>query len=395
MSRKRKRFNKRYLSRQLWDMLCRAFPSLRKKLHFYRSTIGTDSIGVAPVLAQETEHDLSARNVAFTKEEKAFILHAWEPENTYCTDRVVRKKRFFLLEDALLCGHIGSVVYRGHVLSSEPGVRPLDNPNYSKPLPGAHEHTLDARTLYFSMTGVPKGHKQFYHFFIDFLPQLYYVLEAFPRKRMTVVTNDDLCAYQTYAYDYAKKRHPHLEFMTIGERDVFRIPNLLYAESGQNAHSSFLDPGYVRFLHAVFLEGQHVVPSARPSRRIYVTRDDAKNRRVSNEAELLPILRRYGYDVIRPTELSHKEQIALFANAESIVGPAGAAFANLIYARPGTHVAIFYPENLIGDQYVWLAKATGLKPAHLAAGPTEGRRGHFRIPPELLERELRRRETDL
>src|SRR6186713_1340765 len=69
---KPKRISKRYLTRLFWDALCRVLPFLRRRLYFYDRSVGTDSIGVAPLLIRETEHDLNRAGMTFTKEEKAF-----------------------------------------------------------------------------------------------------------------------------------------------------------------------------------------------------------------------------------------------------------------------------------------------------------------------------------
>ena len=79
------------------------------------------------------------------------------------------------------------------------------------------------------------------------------------------------------------------------------------------------------------------VPSETPT-RIYVDRRASINRRLTNEAEVIAALARFGIAPIRLETLPLDEQIALFANAELVVAPHGAGLANLVYARPGLRV---------------------------------------------------------
>jgi capsular polysaccharide biosynthesis protein len=75
--------------------------------------------------------------------------------------------------------------------------------------------------------------------------------------------------------------------------------------------------------------------SARP-RRIYVTRKKAERRRIVNDDEVLMTLARHGFSEVSVEDLSVQEQIALFAQAEAVIGVFGAALTNAVFGAPGT-----------------------------------------------------------
>jgi hypothetical protein len=75
--------------------------------------------------------------------------------------------------------------------------------------------------------------------------------------------------------------------------------------------------------------------------RIYVTRDDVTRRRVRNESEVINALSEYGVEPVALEDLSIQEQARLFADAELIVGPHGAGFANLLYAKDTAVLELF------------------------------------------------------
>lgn len=79
-------------------------------------------------------------------------------------------------------------------------------------------------------------------------------------------------------------------------------------------------------------------PQAELGRKLYISRADAPGRRVTNEDEVLGILKPKGFRSITLDGLSVHEQALLFHNAQAIVAPHGAALTNLVFCRPGTPV---------------------------------------------------------
>jgi capsular polysaccharide biosynthesis protein len=87
-------------------------------------------------------------------------------------------------------------------------------------------------------------------------------------------------------------------------------------------------------------------------KRIYVTRNAGKTRRLTNEDALIDLLRPLGFVVVDPDRLAFGEQIRLFAGAERIVGACGAGLANLVFAPRGVSVfALTSP--FMQDDFFW------------------------------------------
>lgn len=74
-----------------------------------------------------------------------------------------------------------------------------------------------------------------------------------------------------------------------------------------------------------------------PPARIFVSR--ARSRRpLANEAELLPVLSSFGFDVVFPEELSFADQIRLFARAEAVAGLNGTGMLNELFCPSGAAI---------------------------------------------------------
>jgi capsular polysaccharide biosynthesis protein len=92
--------------------------------------------------------------------------------------------------------------------------------------------------------------------------------------------------------------------------------------------------------------------------RIYISRRDADDRRVLNEAELISELEKRGFDTVELSELSISEQISLFQEVDIVVGPHGSGFTNTIFAD-STAIFEFFPEERVRHFYYCLAHQLG------------------------------------
>jgi hypothetical protein len=74
--------------------------------------------------------------------------------------------------------------------------------------------------------------------------------------------------------------------------------------------------------------------TVRQGLRVYISRADAKTRRVINEDALLAILRPLNFIVITMSDLSARDQIQLFSQADILVAPHGAALTFMAFMDP-------------------------------------------------------------
>ena len=83
-------------------------------------------------------------------------------------------------------------------------------------------------------------------------------------------------------------------------------------------------------------------------KRIFLTRKNTQNRHL-NEEEVFSTLKKYDFETVSPEKYSFEEQIALFNNAEWIVGGTGAAFTNLLFTNNKCKILCFR-SNSIGKE---------------------------------------------
>lgn len=125
---------------------------------------------------------------------------------------------------------------------------------------------------------------------------------------------------------------------------------------------------------------------------IYVARTDAPRRVAINEQELIEALVAEGVHIVVPGDLKFAEQIALFGQANAVLGPHGAGLSNIVFCQPGTILYEMIPEHYPNFCFSRLAHGAGLHywadmfPAH---GEDSGHDRNWRIDIGIVTERLR------
>lgn len=114
------------------------------------------------------------------------------------------------------------------------------------------------------------------------------------------------------------------------------VPMALYTSGVPSAHAT----------NWVSEQTKANLPEATPTfeaPRIYITRKNAKLRRVINETAVIEHLSRFDFQVFELENLTFAEQVNLFSQAEWVIAPHGAGFANLIHSNEIRMIEFFEP----------------------------------------------------
>lgn len=95
-------------------------------------------------------------------------------------------------------------------------------------------------------------------------------------------------------------------------------------------------------------------------RKLYVSRNDAKGRRVLNEDELFAALRPAGYERVELSGMSVAEQARLFSSASHIIGIHGAGLTNIVFTDRHCQLLEIFPKTYGTPAYYVLAAAQEL-----------------------------------
>ncbi|MBI2352791.1 glycosyltransferase family 61 protein, partial [Candidatus Dependentiae bacterium] len=87
------------------------------------------------------------------------------------------------------------------------------------------------------------------------------------------------------------------------------------------------------------------------SKKIFISRQDIKNRQIDNEDEIFKLFQVFGFERYKLASLSYLEQVALFYNADIIIGTHGSGLANIIYCKPSVTIIEIFQKLFCTDFY--------------------------------------------
>lgn len=198
---------------------------------------------------------------------------------------------------------------------------------------------LEGRTY---ATIVTMFDRNFYHWFIDTLPRLYLFDSLNLEEPVTLLMPADLKEYQVESLLCCLPPNMTVAYVDSEGVSVEKLlmPSNVGVRTNHYVPIELLD--YVRNSVLRRYEPSDA-ESARYSRRIYISRALASRRRLLNEEAVVACLSKFGFSVVHAENLTLREQIAQFRDAEWIVGPHGAGFTNMLFAR---HVNVM---EFLGD----------------------------------------------
>lgn len=126
------------------------------------------------------------------------------------------------------------------------------------------------------------------------------------------------------------------------------------------------------------------------SERLYVSRSKADRRRVINEAELIPVLKKYGFEVVHFEDLSWEEQAKKCVNAKYLIGPHGAGLVNMIFLERESIIFELFSGTSHNECFSFMARKLYLNYT-FCTGYSSSRRGvkdDFMINPTVLEERI-------
>ncbi|MBD2483561.1 glycosyltransferase 61 family protein [Planktothrix sp. FACHB-1365] len=196
----------------------------------------------------------------------------------------------------------------------------------------------------------------YFHWMLDVLPRIELLIKSnINWDNIDYFIVDNRCHFQQET----------LELLGIPENQQINIHNLHHVQATELIVPSF--PGCVAWMPkwtCDFLKQQFLIPdliSNSPNfKRIYISRNSAKSRRVLNEDELLTILKPFGVESVQLESMSVVEQAALFSQAELIIAPHGSGLTNLVFCQPGTKVIELFSPNYVYHCYWWISNLVEL-----------------------------------
>ncbi len=379
-----KRFSIRYLRWQAARTAVRALPWLSRDVLMYDAA--EHVIGAGPGRTVEQTLDLG-----LDEAQRAFLARMPEPadsdreiEQRRPPDAPARRVTLTELSGVTLLGNTGALVdeTRATLLLQRHSLQHVTYHDF-RPTPLAPRR-IGERGPMLTMLGSWKGHRHLFHFLYDRAPKLYYALEVLGLKDgpLEVLVNEGLPPFQQDFWRFLQARYPDVRVTTVPARERWRCERLLNIDIWQNVTPTCADPAALAWLGDLYRSGYGLAPTG-ARRRLWISREDTKKRRLANEAEVWAALEARGFERVLLGEMTFQDQIATFVDAGLVAGTHGAGFAHLMFAPPGTGLVELFPVNVLRNSYLYLANT--MDGAHWpVVGEAAGARELYRVEPAAV-----------
>ena len=162
-----------------------------------------------------------------------------------------------------------------------------------------------------------------------------------------------------------------IEPIPYRSREVLRVEELLATNEPAVGHYNV--PFLLDMRSRVLMR---VGPDREATRRVFVSRQKAPNKRILNEKDVRSLVSGLGFETVTFEDLDFTDQIRLMQETRLLIGPLGAGFANCMFMPRGGGVYELRPEKSTWNSYFRLSRAVDLE-YYYQRCPSDG--GHFNV----------------
>lgn len=195
----------------------------------------------------------------------------------------------------------------------------------------------------------------YYHWHCDVLPRLHQALPHL-RAETRIILPPGLTRWQMRSLELMGL--PFERCVQYVGRRPWKVEKLFYVSPV--AMTGDHDEKSLRRVRDMIWQGCLGGPPAKKGwRKLYLQRGHARSRSVVNEAELLPVLKKHGFEMVDCGAMIFDEQVRVLSEAAVVVGPHGAAFTNILWSPPGLKVMEIFEPFAVRRCYWSMCQALG------------------------------------
>lgn len=179
------------------------------------------------------------------------------------------------------------------------------------------------------------------HWLIECLPRIYSLQAAATAEQpIQLLMPSGMSPLQLETLEACLPEHVSLRF--VDRNSVVKVSNYLFPSFATSGTAFFLLPqSYVEFVRRKIYRRYNISGPRKRQHRIYISRENARYRRVTNEAEVMRCLAKYGFENYRLEELPFSEQVKLFYDADIVVSPHNSGLINTLFSEGARVLEIF------------------------------------------------------
>ena len=232
--------------------------------------------------------------------------------------------------------------------------------------------------------GVQEWSNNYFHWMTEVLPRIVVMHQANPTIPVLIPSN-----YLQYNFIRQSLERLKIAFKIFDVKAALKVKTLFAIPV---PHVGRFNEGLLHSFRDVF--SKPVSETVNPHRLLYISRDKAKRRKVTNELELSSFLMSKGFEKVILEDYTMDEQVRLMQESKMVISCHGAGLTNIMFMQKGQTVIELKSSNNNYWCYFSLARVFGLDYNYiLCEGDNENHRDanikvDLNLLSELLEKNL-------
>jgi hypothetical protein len=203
----------------------------------------------------------------------------------------------------------------------------------------------------FGILGVQDWCNNYFHWLTEMLPRIAAMHHHHPDFPLLIPAN-----YLNYSFIVESLQQLNIFFKPFDVQHTLKINTLKAIEV---PHVGRFNEGLMHFFRDKFV--RELAPVLQPFRLLYVSRDKAKRRKITNEDDVFELLKLKGFEKVNLEDLKLIDQVKMFQEARTVIGCHGAGLANIMFMQKNQTVIELKSKNNNYWCYFSLARVFGLK----------------------------------
>lgn len=157
----------------------------------------------------------------------------------------------------------------------------------------------------------------YFHWITDTISKLKVLEDHYPNVK-NVIINKTVHSFQIESLKIYKE---NFDFYESSDESIICVKNLIIPNTSGASYQK------IEYLRQKFKFENQI------SKRIFVSRKNAKKRKIINENQVYDYLKMYGFEKVILEEIAFDDQVKIFSQAEIVVAPHGAGLTNIIFSE--------------------------------------------------------------
>jgi predicted O-methyltransferase YrrM/capsular polysaccharide biosynthesis protein len=192
-------------------------------------------------------------------------------------------------------------------------------------------------------------------------------------KIQLVIGKEDDHGLRAAMHELLAMLAPGARILEHPDHEVWRFSDLHYI-TPVYIPPVFMLPAALSALHSRTSVHRDDPQSRPPTRRLYLWQGVTERPQLRNESAVIELCAEFGFEVVRPELHGMADRIAMFADAEAVIGVKAPQLANIAFCRPSTLVIALSPGDWPDPFHATLADQRGLRYAEIFGQVIEARR---------------------